>query len=99
MISVYITCKDLDEAKNIAKHLLDNKLIACANMFPVESMFNWDGKINDVKETAMFCKAKKENFKKIEEEVKKLHSYEVPCIVAFDWVDSNKHFSEWVKNG
>ena len=96
MISVYITCKDLGEAKNIAKHLLDNKLIACANMFPVESMFNWDGKLKEIREVAMLCKAKKENFISIEKEVKKRHTYDVPCIVAFDWVESNKDFSRWV---
>ena len=97
MISVYITCKDMDEAKKIAKHLLDSKLIACANMFPVESMYNWEGKLNEESEVAMLCKALKHNFKKIESEVKKMHSYDVPCIVAFDWTASNEDYADWVK--
>ncbi len=96
MISVYVTCKDSGEARRIARRLLGKRLIACANMFPVESLFKWKGKLADVKEVAMLCKARKNDFGKIEAEVKKLHSYEVPCIVAFDWAKSSREFSRWV---
>ena len=97
MISVSITCKDSGEAKRIAKRLLGKRLIACANMFPVKSMFKWKGKFVNKKEVAMLCKAGKSDFKAIEAEVKRLHSYEAPCIVAFDWVLSSREFSEWVE--
>ena len=99
MISVYITCKSMAEAKRIAAKLLESKLIACANMFPVESMFNWKGKVKDIKEVAMLCKAKKGNFRKINEMVTKLHSYEVPCVAALSITDSNKGYESWVRNG
>lgn len=96
MISVYITCKDSGKARKIAKHLLSKRLIACANMFPVESMFRWKGKLVDKKETAMLCKAVKKDFRAIEAEVKRLHSYKVPCIIAFGWMSSSKEFSDGV---
>lgn len=85
------------EAKKIARHLLEKRLIACANIFPIESLFWWEGKLTEEKEAAMLCKAKKESFSSIEAEVKKIHSYKVPCIVAFDWAASNKGYAEWVK--
>lgn len=97
MISVYITCRDSREAKKIAKHLISKRLIACANIFPVESMFRWEGKLVEEGEAAMLCKARKKDFDAIEAEVKRLHSYEVPCIVAFDWVRSSTEFSKWVE--
>ena len=97
MISVYITCPNMAEAKKISNQLLEQNLIACSNMFPIQSMYKWKGKLVDEGEVAMLCKAKKDNFKKIEVEVKKMHSYDVPCIIAFDWVDSNKDFSDWVE--
>ena len=97
MISVYVTCSSMAEAQKIAKALLEHNLIACANMFPIDSMFRWKGKLTEEKEVVMFCKAKKKNFSRIEGEIKKLHSYEVPCIVAFDWVDSSKEYSDWVE--
>lgn len=98
MISVYITCKSKAEAKRIAKKLLQKRLIACANIFLSESMFFWKGKLNEQPEAAMLCKAKNENFAQIEAEVKKLHSYKVPCIIAFRWAAGSKEYAEWVKN-
>ena len=99
MITVYITFQDMAEARKIATSLLEKKLIVCANMFPVYSMFSWKGKIDQENEVAMICKAAKENFTKIDQEVKKLHSYQLPCVVAFEWHDSNKDFSKWVGSG
>lgn len=98
MISVYITCKDEKEAENIAKHLLDLRLIACANMFPVKSMYWQDDKIKDENEMALIAKATDENFAAIVDEVKELHSYEVPCIVAWEWKDSSPDYKQWVEN-
>lgn len=97
MISVYVTCKDSGEAKKIAKHLLGKRLIACANIFPVESMFRWKGRLVEQGEAAMLCKARKKDFKAIEAEVKRLHSYEAPCVVAFDWALSSREFSKWAE--
>ena len=44
----------------------------------------------------MLLKAKKGNYRKIEAEIKKLHSYKVPCIVAFEWKKSSREFADWV---
>ncbi len=97
MISVYVTCKDEKEAKFIATRLLEQRLIACANIFPVRSLLRWQGKIVDEAETAMLCKAKKEDFERIKEEVKQLHTYEIPCIVALPWHGSDDEFMKWVQ--
>ena len=49
MIVCYVTCKNKTEAKKISKHLLNKKLVACSNMFPVSSMYWWNKKIVDVR--------------------------------------------------
>ncbi len=97
MISVYITCKDQKEARLIASHLLEKRLIACANIFPTASMYRWQGKIKEEPETAMLCKARKESFESIKEEVRQLHSYEIPCIVALPWHGSDEGYKKWVE--
>ncbi len=97
MISVYITCKDMKEAKLIASHLLEKRLIACANIFPVTSMFRWNGKVAEESEVSMLCKARKESFERIREETRQLHSYEIPCIVAFPWHGSDEEYRKWVE--
>lgn len=97
MISVYMTCKDMQEAKLIANHLLEKRLIACANIFPVTSMFRWAGKVASEPEVAVICKARKESFARIKEEARQLHSYEIPCIVALPWHGSDEEFRKWVE--
>ncbi len=95
-IFVYITCQDLDEARKIARHLLEKKLIACANIFPVRSLFWWEGKIEECNEFVMIVKTKAEKFKELREEVKKIHSYSVPCICSFVVEEGNREFLDWI---
>ena len=97
MISVYITCRDKREAKKIARHLITRKLIVCANIFSIESLYEWKGKAVDSKEAAMLCKASDANYAKIEAAVKGMHSYENPCIVSFEWKQASKEYANWVR--
>ena len=96
MTLIYITCKDREEARKISKHLLGKRLIACSNMFPIESMYWWKGRIVDSKEHAILAKTLKKNVKKIREEVKNIHSYEIPCIMDID-AGSDDDFLGWVR--
>jgi len=96
MTLIYITCKDKKEAKKISKHLLEKKLIACSNMFPIESMYWWKNKIEDAKEIVILAKTNDKNYEKIKEEVKKLHSYDVPCILKIG-SEANKEYDDWVR--
>ena len=95
MIIVYITCKDEQEAVNISKHLLNKRLIACSNIHPIRSMYWWNKKIEDEREFALIAKTKEKNYKNIKEEVKKLHSYDVPCILKID-AGANENYARWV---
>jgi periplasmic divalent cation tolerance protein len=95
MTLVYITCKDKEEARKISKALLEKKLIACSNMFPIESMYWWKGKIEEDNEVVILAKTKEKNYEKIKEEVKKLHSYEVPCILKLS-SEANIDYDKWV---
>jgi len=83
MIAVHVTCKDISEAKSIAKHLLSKKLVVCANMIPMQSMYLWKKQIQESAEVLLILKTKESNIKAIETEVKKLHSYDVPYIGIF----------------
>jgi len=79
---VYITTKNVSEARKISDLLLRGKLIACANIIPrIESGFWWKGKIEKCSESVIICKTKGGLVKKVIETVKKNHSYEVPDII------------------
>jgi periplasmic divalent cation tolerance protein len=96
MVLVYITCKDEEEAAMISKHLLNKKLIACSNMHPIRSMYRWKGKIQYEKEVVIIAKTLDKNYKKIKEEVAKIHSYDIPCILKIK-AEANESYEKWVK--
>jgi|TARA_Y100000031_G_C8127185_1_gene341116 periplasmic divalent cation tolerance protein len=96
MTILYITCKDEEEAVKISKHLLEKRLIACSNIHPIRSLYWWEGKIQDTKESVIIAKTIEKNYNKIKEEVTKLHSYDIPCILKID-AEANESYDEWVK--
>ena len=78
----YITCANTKEAKKISSVLVKKKMIACANIFTnIQSVFLWKKKVNFSKEVIIMGKTTKKLQTKIISEVKKIHSYNVPCIV------------------
>jgi periplasmic divalent cation tolerance protein len=96
MTLIYITCKDEKEAKKISMHLLKKRLIVCANIFPIKSMYWWKNKIVNDDENVIIAKTLAKNYEKIKQEVSKLHSYEVPCILKID-AEANESYDKWVK--
>lgn len=95
-IIVYATAPNMPVAKKIARHLLEKKIIVCANIFPVESGFLWEGKIKNVKECVMILKTLEENFEKLKTEVKAMHPYEIPCMIKIAAEPNSKYFA-WVR--
>lgn len=97
MVIIYITCKNKKEAKKIAISLINKRLVACCNIFPIETIYWWQGKVVNDRETVLIVKTLKRNFKKVEKEVKKLHSYTSPCILEIPTTQSNKDYLNWLK--
>ena len=77
MTIAHITCKNYKEAEKISAHLLKKRLIACANIFPVKSMYWWNYKITKENESAIFAKTNEKNFNNVVKEVKKVQSYKI----------------------
>lgn len=98
-IVVLITTSSFEEAKKIANHLIENKLAACVNIVEkVNSTFFWKGNIENYDESLMVIKTKKDLFGKLKEEVKKLHSYTVPEIIALPIVDGSEDYLNWIED-
>ena len=98
-IVIFITVPDKKEAKNIASRLVKNKLAACVNIVEkLESLFWWQGKVDQAKETLLIVKSKKEKLAKIIKVVKSLHSYEVPEIIALPIIGGYKPYLNWIND-
>lgn len=97
-MSVFLlTCVDDKEADKISQVLLKKKLIACAKKLPINSSFWWKGKIDNAKEVLMLLESAEENFKKVEEEVRKLHSYETFVLLSLPVGQTTKDVEDWLQ--
>lgn len=96
-VVIFITCPNKKEADRIAKHLIKSKLAACVNIVgDIKSLFWWKSKVDIAKEALLIIKTKKTLINKLIKEVKSLHSYEVPEIIALPIVAGNKKYLDWI---
>lgn len=97
-IFVYVVCKEIAEARSIAAHCVENRLASCGNILPqMESIYWWDGKINNETEVVLILKTMKAHYAELEKTVKGLHSYECPCIVTLPLAGGYKPYLDWIK--
>jgi len=95
---VIMTAPNKEEAVKIVRTLLEDRLIACANiMDSVSSFFLWQEKIEEEKEVLVIMKSHESLFKKLSLEVTKLHSYDVPEILALPIVEGTQSYLDWMK--
>lgn len=98
MLVVYVTFPDVELARLIADNLLNKKLISCCNIFPnIESLYQWENKIEHSVETIAIMKTTKSCYKELEQEIKKLHEYSNPCIIAINIEKGEKNFLKWIE--
>jgi len=97
-IVVMVMTASQEEAEKISQRLLEEKLIACANIFgPVSSLFRWSGQIERAEEYALLMKSRLNLFENLAAAVKALHSYEVPEILALPILKGSTAYMDWVE--
>lgn len=96
---VFWTCKNVEEAKKIARGLLEKRLIACASMWPVESIYTWEKNIEEGKEIKVILKTRGERFEEVREFIVNHCSYEVPEILQVAIEKGNPKYLKWVLEG
>ena len=97
-IIVIMTALNKEETVKIIHTLLEERLIACANiMDPVSSFFWWQGKIEEEKEVLVIMKSHETLFKKLSKRVMELHSYDTPEILALPVVEGSQSYLDWMK--
>jgi len=91
---IYITNPDRATAARIGKHLVEKRIAACCCTFRItDSICIWKGKMTTAGEWAVIVKTAKPDA--VEKEVKKIHPYEVPCIIRWK-VSANADYEKWL---
>ena len=94
---VFVTTLNMDEAKKIAKTLVEEHRAACVNIVPnITSIYEWKDEIHEDDELLLIIKTSSIHL--VEQRIKELHSYEVPEIIAFDIDEGSEEYLGWMRS-
>lgn len=97
-IVVFSSCGDEDEAKRVGRHLVEQRVAACVTVVPgAHSIYWWQGKLEESPEWILMIKSSREALPKLREELQKVHTYQVPEIVALPIVDGSPAYLDWME--
>jgi periplasmic divalent cation tolerance protein len=97
-IAVFITAPNNEEASQLANTLVEKRLAACVQIMPrMQSVYRWQGKIERQQEILLIIKTVNAKFAELEREVRSLHSYETPEIVAVPLTAVSEPYLSWLK--
>jgi periplasmic divalent cation tolerance protein len=91
------TCPDINNAKLIAQHLIKERLAACVNIIPnVISIYRWQDAIECDKEIQLIIKTQSDKFNEVANEIKRLHRYDTPEIIAMNIQQGDNSYLNWI---
>ena len=95
---VLVTCSGATEARRIARAVVDARLAACVNILPgtVTSIYRWMGRVESAKERLLLIKTSRKRLAKLQAEVERLHSYDVPEFIALPIAAGSAGYLAWM---
>jgi periplasmic divalent cation tolerance protein len=94
---VLSTCGTAEEAGRIARHLVQSRLAACVAVSAEQkSVYHWKGAIEETSEWGLTIKTSRALFPELQRELRRLHSYEVPELLALPVVDGDADYLAWM---
>jgi periplasmic divalent cation tolerance protein len=96
---VLVTCATLEEARKIAREVVQKRLAACVNVVThaVESFYTWEGKLENGSEYLLMMKTSEERLEELQKEVSRLHSYDTPEFVVVPIVAGSEAYLKWLE--
>lgn len=95
LVLLYTPIDTREHAKKLATVLVEEHLIACANIFAIDSVYRWKGEILDGSEFVLIAKTLPGAEARARAMIEEMHPYDVPCILSFP-ADANASFAAWV---
>jgi periplasmic divalent cation tolerance protein len=97
-IVVFSNCGSAEEASRVARALIERRLAACVNIIDgVKSIYHWQGAIEEASEWTLLIKTQRSLFTELCAELRRVHSYQVPEVIAVPIVDGHLDYLEWIE--
>ncbi len=91
-----MTAANVAEAARLAELLVGAQLAACVQILPIDSVYRWKGTIQRETEVLLIAKTARAKFEEVEREVRALHSYDTPEIIALPITAGSAPYLEWL---
>jgi periplasmic divalent cation tolerance protein len=97
-VVVLVTCASAQQARRIARAIVEGRRAACVNTLPipVHSIYRWKGRVESAKEFLLVIKTSRKQFRALQTQIRRLHSYDVPEIIALPIVAGSPEYLEWI---
>jgi periplasmic divalent cation tolerance protein len=96
-IEVTTTTATQDDARRIARALVERRLAACVQIRgPIESTYRWQGQIETAQEWQCVAKTRRDLYARVEQAIRELHPYEVPEILAVEILEASASYAQWL---
>jgi periplasmic divalent cation tolerance protein len=93
---IYTTLPDHAAAQRIARSLVKAKLVACANILPAHTaIYHYEGELCEQVETGLWCKTNQMQIAAAMQQIKSLHPYDTPCIMAWQASHTDPDYNQW----
>jgi periplasmic divalent cation tolerance protein len=96
-VRLVLVTAPLDEAPTLARHLVEERMVACVNLFPgITSIYRWKGQVEEARETVLLVKTTTARLEEVRRRVTQLHSYEVPEFLVLSVESGLDAYLGWV---
>jgi periplasmic divalent cation tolerance protein len=94
---LYVTCGSPDQARDIARTVVEERLAACGNIIEgMRSVYRWESELQEGTEVLLLLKTSAGMVERLGARVKELHSFEVPCVVEIPLGSGNPDYFDWI---
>lgn len=99
LIAVFTTVATIEEARALARSLVEHRLVACAQISPIESFYEWQGAVQNANECRLLLKTTEARRVAVEAAIRATHGYDVPAIFSLPLQHVHPPFADWVEAG
>ena len=96
LIAIFTTAGNVDEARSIARAVVERRLAACAQITAIESFYRWQGTVQNDEEYRVLIKTTDAQYASVEATIRELHSYELPAIYSLPFERAFEPYAEWI---
>jgi periplasmic divalent cation tolerance protein len=94
---IYSTFPTKESAEKVQTALVENKLAGCANVFPIDSVYEWKDMVQEDDEWVIMAKTLPSRTQKVCEYISKHHPYDIPCVLSWN-TQANNSYVAWMES-